>query len=132
MFSIFGVILSILCVSQLYWFWRASVRIRKAFRKTSARLALGGTALAVYFLMLAFNVGWLNGRQTPTHLTPGEVLLGAPFTLWLARPLVGSLLLATFWIAAYVVRAPFWAARRLGGRTPAPEIQSPPRRAFLK
>src|ERR1017187_10516994 len=72
MFSIFGVILSILCVSQLYWFWRASVLIRKAFRKTSARLALGGTALAVYFLMLAFNVGLLNGRHTPIYLTPGE------------------------------------------------------------
>src|ERR1017187_4702723 len=98
MFSIFGVILSILCVSQLYWFWRASVRIRKAFRKTSARLALGGTALAVYFLMLAFNVGWLNGRRTPIYLTPGEVLLGAPFTWWIACSLVSFLVLMLFWI----------------------------------
>jgi hypothetical protein len=30
-----------------------------------------------------------------------------------------------------ILRAPFWAARKLG-RTPAPEIQSPPRRDFLK
>jgi predicted MPP superfamily phosphohydrolase len=127
----FSIVLTVICASQLYWFWRAGARIRKAFRKTSAGLAACAAALAVYFLMLAFNVGWLNGRQTPTHLTPGEVLLGAPFTLWLACSLVSSLLLAFFWIAVSILRAPFWAARKLG-RTPAPEIQSPPRRAFLK
>jgi predicted MPP superfamily phosphohydrolase len=132
MFSIFGVILSILCLSQLYWFWRASVRIRKSFRKTSARLALCGTALAVYFLMLAFNVGWLNGRRTPTHLTPGEVLLGAPFTWWIACSLVSFLVLTVFWIGASIVRAPVWAARKLLARARAPEIESPPRRVFLR
>jgi predicted MPP superfamily phosphohydrolase len=132
MFSIFGVILSILCVSQLYWFWRASVRIRKAFRKTSARLALGGTALAVYFLMLAFNVGWLNGRHTPIYLTPGEVLLGAPFTWWIACSLVSFLVLMLFWIGVSIVQAPVWAARKLAARTRAPEIESPPRRVFLR
>jgi hypothetical protein len=118
----FSIVLTVICASQLYWFWRAGARIRKAFRKTSAGLAACAAALAVYFLMLAFNVGWLNGRQTPTHLTPGEVLLGAPFTLWLACSLVSSLLLAFFWIAVSILRAPFWAARKLG-RTPAPEIQ---------
>jgi predicted MPP superfamily phosphohydrolase len=127
----FSIVLMVICASQLYWFWRAAARIRKAFRKTSAGLAVCGAALAVYLLMLAFNVGWLNGRTTPTHLTPGEALLGAPFTLWLAGSLVASLLLAVFWIAVSIVRAPFWAARKLARRTPAPEIQSPQRRAFL-
>jgi predicted MPP superfamily phosphohydrolase len=123
----FSIILAIVCASQLYWFWRASVRIRKAFRKTSARLAAGATLLAAYSLMLAFNVGWLNGRSTPVYLTPGEILLGAPFTCWLAGSLVSFLLLMLLRIGASIVRAPFWAAR-----TPAPEIQSPQRRAFLQ
>jgi predicted MPP superfamily phosphohydrolase len=132
MFSIFSVILSILCVSQLYWFWRARVPIRRTFRKTSARLALAGTALAVYFLMLAFNVGWLNGRRTPIHLTLGEVLLGAPFTWWIACSLVSFLVLTLFWIGACIVRAPVWVARKLAARTRAPEIESLPRRVFLR
>ena len=132
MFSLFGIILTIVCASQLYWFWRAAIRIRKSLPKTSARLAAGGAALALYLLMLAFNVGWLNGRHTPVYLTPGEVLLGAPFTWWLGCSLVSFLLLPLFWIAASIVRTPFWIARKLSARTRPPEIQSPPRRLFLQ
>jgi hypothetical protein len=132
MLSFFSVILVIVGASQLYWFWRAAALIRKTLHKTAARLAVYGAALAVYFLMLAFNVGWLNGRHTPIHLTPGEVLLGAPFTWWLACSLVSFLLLTLLGIGWFMVRAPFWAARKLANRTRAPEIQSPPRRLFLR
>jgi predicted MPP superfamily phosphohydrolase len=132
MSSIFSIILAIVCASQLYWFWRASVRVRKAFPKTSARLAVGVAVLAAYFLMLAYNVGWLGGRRTPVYLTPGEVVLGAPFTWWLACSLVSFLFLVLFWIGATIVRAPFWAARKLRARTRTPEIESPPRRDFLR
>jgi predicted MPP superfamily phosphohydrolase len=132
MTSILGIVLVSLCASQLYWFWRAIVRVRKTFRKPSARLAACAAVLAVFLLMLAFNAGWLNGRRTPVYLTPGEVLLGAPFTCWLACSMVSFLLLTIFWMAVSIVRAPFWAARKLAHRAPAPSIQSPPRRAFLQ
>jgi hypothetical protein len=132
MASILGIILVILCASQLYWFWRAIVRIRKSFRKPSARLAACTAILAVFLLMLAFNVGWLNGRHTPVYLTPGEVLLGAPFTCWLGCSMVSFLLLMLFWTAVSIVRAPFWAARKLAAQSPEPAIQSPPRRIFLQ
>ena len=80
--------------------------------------------------MLAYNVNWI-GKHTPVFLTPAEALLGAPFTWWLVSSVVASLLLAVFWSAAALVRAPMWAVGKLRPAMPSPEMSSPPRRDFL-
>ncbi len=129
MVSIFTVILVMLCASQVYWFWRASVLIRRTVSTKSARLALGGAALGAFLLTLAYNAGWVGGKGTHVRLMPADVLLGAPFSWWLAGSLAAALLLALFWIAVWLVRAPIRIARSLAAR--APEIESPARRVFL-
>ena len=127
--SVFAFIMAIVCASQLYWLWRAVARIRKSFRKPSARVAAAAGLLAVYFLMLAYNAGWLNGRNTPVRLTAAEILLGAPFTCWLGCSLAAFLLLMVYWLGVWMFRAPLWLARKL--RPPVREIESPARRVFL-
>ena len=131
MTSLFGIVMALVCASQLYWLWRAVDRIWKSFSTKSARLAVGGALLAVYFLMLAYNVGWLGGRHTPVYLTPAEIVLGAPFTCWVGCSLVAFLLLIVYWLGVSILRAPVWIARKLAPPSPKPAIESPPRREFL-
>jgi predicted MPP superfamily phosphohydrolase len=121
--SVFALLMAIVCASQLYWLWRAIARTRKSFRQPSARVAVVAGLLAVYFLMLAYNAGWLNGRNTPVRLTVAEVLLGAPFTCWVACSLAAFLLLMLYWLGVWICRTPF----RLVGK----DIESPARRVFL-
>lgn len=129
--NIFEYIMFILCASQVYWFWRAFRFFRKTFRKPSSALAASAALLALFFLMLAYNVGWFD-KHTPVSLTSAEVFLGAPFTWWVACSMVSLILLAVFWTAVALLGAPFWAARRLRARQPSGEIPSPPRRHFLR
>ncbi|MGD0498226.1 MAG: metallophosphoesterase [Bryobacteraceae bacterium] len=130
--SIIGLILLALCVSQVYWFGRIGAGIGASVRGKRARLAAGGGAAAAYLLALAYNAGWIGGRTTPLRLTPGEIFLGAPFTVWLASSLVSFFLVALFWSAVFLVRAPARMARKLRAPSGPPEIESPPRRVFLK
>jgi predicted MPP superfamily phosphohydrolase len=130
MLSIFTIVMLALCASQVYWFWRASVLVRKATRKASARLALGATALGLFLLMVAYAAGWVGRKGTNVRLTPGDVLLVAPLSLWLAISLFAALLLAVYWLAVWLVRAPTRIARLLTPAAP-PEIESPSRRVFL-
>jgi hypothetical protein len=129
--NLFAYVVAILCASQLYWFWRAVRLFRKTFRKNSARLAASAALLGVFVLMLAYNLNWID-KHTPVYLTPAEVVLGAPFSWWIASSMVSALLLAVFWITATVLRAPFWAARRLRATKSSAQIDSPPRRDFLR
>jgi predicted MPP superfamily phosphohydrolase len=132
MVSIFGVVLLVFGVSQFYWAWRAYVWMRKHIRSTAARVALGGGLVVLYAFLFAYCFGWLGNPGTEVSLTPGEILLAAPFLWWIASSIIGFLiavLLALVWLAA---DAAIRAGRKLRRATPNGAVESPGRRRFLE
>lgn len=144
---VFGFVLLLLLLSQLYWASRVFRWIRKHVRGGWRQLAVGGSFAALLFAMIAYNAGWIGGRGTPIRLTLGEVTLGVPLPLWIACSLVSFLLLGVFWSLVTLIRFPVWIAHKAArvsgpdvGRRDVPSqpeagsngaLESPARRVFL-
>jgi len=117
-------ILTLFFVSQVYWGWQFYRWIRA---RVKSRPWLGYAVLAIvplYVASFVFNFVRVWRTPSPTHLTAGWALLGAPFLWWVASSVAGALLMAII----AIVRFPWWIARRAS----APEVQSPARREFLQ
>src|SRR5689334_8201996 len=103
----FPILFLVLIVSQLYWFRTLRSWLRHLVVEKRARRIAGGTLLATYLFMIAFNFGVFGRFRTPVHLTPAQALLVAPFLWWVASSLVGFLLavlISPIRLAAHGVR----------------------------
>ena len=116
--SIFSVILILLFLSQFYWVWVARKFLRRRISNRRTRVLLGAGLAVTYLFLLGFNFWMLAKRQTATHLTASDALLGVPFWWWVASSLVGFLLVI---LLAPVRGIAHFATRR-----------SPSRRQFLE
>ncbi|HMD71593.1 MAG TPA: metallophosphoesterase [Bryobacteraceae bacterium] len=125
--SIFGIVLILFGVSQLYWVWRGYRLAARRIAARGRRLATAGAVLAVYLAMFAWNFRLAWRRPSAVELTWSDALLVAPFLWWA----VSSLL-------AFLIALPLGMVRRVAGavrRSGAPAgdaIASPARRQFLQ
>ncbi len=120
-----------LCLSQAYWFWRFASWLKAKLRDARKRWLTGGSVAVAYLLMIAYAAGWVGGRGTPVHLTPGEIVLGAPFTWWLVTSMAAFLVAMVFrlfsLVRSVVVKPD--AKPRVQNEL---ELPSPSRRRFLE
>jgi hypothetical protein len=114
---IFGLVLALFSLSQLYWFWQGFVWLRKCVRPNPARAAVAAAALGLYGCMFAYTFGWIGDPHTQIRLTAGEALLAAPFLWWAGSSVFG-----------FLVAVPV----KLMKRAAAPALESPARRMFLE
>lgn len=131
MVSIFRVVLLLFGLSQFYWAWRAYVWMRKHIRSTGRRVALGGGLVVLYAFLFAYCFGWLGNPGTEVRLTPGEVLLAAPFLWWIASSIVGFLVAVPIALARVAGEAAT-RARKPRGTAPDDAVELPGRRRFLE
>ena len=122
-------------VTQLYWAWQAWLWIGRHIRHPRNRAFAASGLLVVYFTLLAFNRQWFAMGPTPTRLTLGEALFGAPFQWWAASSIVGFLVAMIVALVTGIGKGTAWAgraiARALAPAQPA-EPASPARRQFLQ
>jgi len=112
----FLLILIFLFAGQIFWaVWLARWG-KRAIRRALWRRLLGAAALAFYALSFYYTFHGFR-EPTPIHLTPGNALLVAPFSCWVAGSFFGFLLA--------VLLSPVRLAARLATR------ESPSRRQFL-
>lgn len=128
------IIIGLLIPSQLLWFWQLSRLGSKLVRGAALRRGLAGVFVAVYLVLLIYNMGWLGRGPEPTHLTLPAALLQGPFRWWLLSSVVGFLLMAAFFSMAALARAVhFVYAGLTSHRDPSrPSLVSPERRRFLE
>src|ERR1017187_278103 len=122
--SFMHVIESIFAVTQLYWAWQARRWIVRHIQTANKRILAGAALAVLYFGMLAYNVHSFSIVPSPTRLTPGQALLGAPFWWWAASSVVGFLVAMLFSIVRLVARAGNAISRRLAARK-SPALESP-------
>jgi predicted MPP superfamily phosphohydrolase len=127
----FSLLPLVLLLSQVYWLWRLAVWLNKYAKGRSRRWLIAAPVLTLYLLMIAYAVGWIGGRGTPVHLTPGEILLGGPFAWWIASSAAAFLVVVIFRTCVVVISG---AARLISKRAPKDdlELRSPARRQFLE
>jgi hypothetical protein len=119
--------------SQLFWVWQVGALGRKYIHRPSLRRWLGGGAMGLYLLLLAFNLFWPRTAPEPAHLTLQAALLDAPFRWWMLSSLLGFVAITAFYVVDRLGRATFWAYRKLFPPTNAGDdrLLSPQRRHFL-
>jgi predicted MPP superfamily phosphohydrolase len=126
---IFRIVFLVFALTQLYWFWRGWIWARRIARP-SLRAALIAAVLALYLVLLGYNLGWFGRRSfTPVRLTLQDMFLAAPFLCWMAASIVGFLMAAIFWLVRGLAAAGKWAYHRASRRPP---LASPARRQFLE
>jgi len=128
--SVMRGILLVFAVTQFYWAWQAWLFIRKHIRRADMRVLVCAGLAVLYAGLLAFNSSWFGAGPSPTRLTLGQALLGAPFQWWAACSVVAFLVAMLFGLARLVVRAASAIGRMLVP-TAAPALASPARREFL-
>ena len=114
--SIFQAGLILFGVSQVYWGWRGCRLAARLIPARGWRFAAIGAVLAIYLVMLAWNVKYAWRRPAAVELTWSDALLVAPFLWWVVSSLFG-----------FLVALPFAALKRAAS---GPE--SPARRQFLQ
>ena len=130
---IFSIVLLILALSQLYWAWRGYWFAAEHIQSRAWRWAVCAVVLAMYLVLYRVNIGSWQERATDVRLTLYDAILVAPFWLWAASSLVAFFVAVLFAIPQGMVGAARWlAAHRRAARSGAPELPSPPRRAFLE
>jgi uncharacterized protein len=129
--SIFTIVLLIFGVSQVYWAWRGYLLARRAIPSPVVRLLVCAAVLAAFFVSFAYNRGAFGRGQTPVHLTPDELFLGAPFLWWEASSIVAFLVVILFAGVRAVAGAALWMVERLRARSSREPLESPARRLFL-
>ena len=119
--------------SQIFWLWQVRGLGIKLIRSQSVRRWSGWLGMGIYVALVAFNM--LGPRTAPeaAHLTLEAALLQAPYRWWMLASLLGFVAIAAFYVCDRLVRAVFWAYRKLlprskPGRGP---LLSPARRHFL-
>jgi uncharacterized protein len=127
----FSLIPVVLFLSQAYWLWRLALSLRKYVKEKARRWLIAGPVLTLYLLMIAYAVGWIGGRGTPVHLTPGEILLGGPFAWWLASSAGAFLLIVIFRTCVLAISGAAKLIRKPRANDDL-EVRSPARRQFLE
>lgn len=108
-----GLLLALLVASQIFWIRRIRALGRRLISSPAIRKLAGAVALAVYALIMLFNfvLPWWVRLPEPTRLTAREVLLDAPFYLWVFGSVIGFLLILILRMPAYLFRLGRWAYR---------------------
>jgi len=125
--SLFGALLAVFIVSQLYWAWRGYRMLRQRIPQLGWRLAIGGAALVIYLYLYAVKFGYLSHRVTVVHSNFYDWLTDGPFSWWALSSLLGFLLVLLLAIPRGVAAAVRWM---MPSRRDAPS--SPARRQFLE
>lgn len=97
--------------SHYYWGWRGYAFVKRKFPNLAPRFVICGAVLAVYFSLLAFNLGFFGYRRATVHLTWQDAWLVAPLMVWFAASTVSFAVAVLF--------------------TPKTLVHSPSRRRFL-
>src|SRR5271165_577746 len=115
---ILGIVMAVFVGSQIYWFARMRVLVRRLVKTRRSRILLVAAVVAVYLAVFLLNFS--SGRRvSPTRLTWYDALISAPFAWWTVSSLLGFLLAVLL-----------WPVRRLAQSTRAPD--APGRRQFLQ
>jgi hypothetical protein len=119
--------------SQLFWLWQLRALGRKFIRSQSARFWLAGLGIAIYVLMLAFNLPWSRTAPEPAHLTLKAALVDAPFRWWMLSSLLGFVAIAAFYLCNRLGKAVVGVYRKLFPPSNPERVPllSPARRHFL-
>src|ERR1051326_4901422 len=80
-----GLLLALLVASQIFWIRRIRALGRRLISRPGVRMFAGWTAFALLAFVMTYNFTpfWLTRAHAHTRLTARDVLLDAPFNLWL-------------------------------------------------
>jgi len=111
-----GLLLALLVASQIFWIRRIRALGRRFISNPAVRKMAGAAAFAVYALFMLYNfvLPWWVRLPAHTQLTARDVLVDAPFYLWVFGSVIGFLLLLILRLPAYVFRLGRWAYRVIG------------------
>ncbi len=123
----FSALITVLLVSQLFWFWRGYLLVRRIPRP-ALRLTIAAVVLAVYIFLFGVKFGyWERERHLAViHANLFDSLTDAPFSWWALSSLLGFLIV----LLMSIPRAIAAAVRRLR-RPHSDGVESPARRNFL-
>ena len=115
-----GLLIVLLVASQVFWIRRIRALGRRVISRPAVRKIAGAAAFALYAFVMAYNFVpfWFTRAHAHTHLTARDVLLDAPFNLWVFGSVVGFLLILILRLPAYLFRLGRWLYR-LAGRAVA-------------
>ncbi|HXJ96233.1 MAG TPA: metallophosphoesterase [Terriglobia bacterium] len=110
-----ALLLLLVVASQVFWIRRVRGVIRKFITGVAARQRVEAVALAAYALVWLYSVvpiHWL-GHHTATAMTAADLLIDAPYNLWLFGSVVGFLLIIILRLPVYLVRGVLWLGRQV-------------------
>ena len=108
-----GLLLALLVTSQVFWIRRIRALGRRAISHPRARAAAGAAVFALYAFVMLYNFlpfWWVRG-PAHTQLSARDVLLDAPFYLWVFGSVIGFLLILILRLPAYLFRLGQWLYR---------------------
>jgi predicted MPP superfamily phosphohydrolase len=116
-----GLMLALLVASQIFWIRRIRAFGRRFLARPAARTVAGAAAFAVYAFIMLYNFVpfWWMRAPAHTQLTARDVLLDAPFYLWVFGSVIGFLLLLILRLPLYFFRLGHWIYRLMVRALPA-------------
>jgi hypothetical protein len=127
----FAPVLFLFLGSQIYFGLRAAVWIRKRIPSRAGHISVIGAGLAVYIIYFYLNVRGQIGRPEPTHMTPWDALVVAPFRWWIFSATVAFLVVVLIWIARGFTGLLRGIIRSSSAASPQPAPSGATRRQFL-
>lgn len=118
--------------SQIYFGLRAVVSVRKRIPSRTGHIPIIGAGLAGYIIYFYLNVRAGIGRPEPTHLTPWDALVVAPFRWWIFSATLAFLVVVLIWIGRGLAGLLSRILRRSSATGPQPAPAGATRRQFLE
>jgi len=122
--SLFGALIAVFLVSQVYWLWRGYRLAAHRIHGAAPRLALTAVVLAIYSYLFGVKFGYWGRHSGTIHARLFDSLTDAPFSWWAISSLIGFLIV----LIMAIPRGIATAIRR----PTADRVASPERRQFLE
>lgn len=115
-----GLLIVLLVTSQVFWIRRIRALGRRLISRPAVRKIAGAAAFALYAFVMVYNFVpfWLTRAHAHTQLTARDILLDAPFNVWVFGSVIGFLLILILRLPTFLFRLGRWLYR-LAGRTVA-------------
>ncbi len=129
----FAPVLFLFLGSQIYFAFRGLRWVGASFPSRAARIGIAVAGFAVYFLYFALYIRGVAGRREPTHMTPWDALVAAPFLWWIFSSTIAFAVVVLLWIGKAVFRAARgWVSALRPAPSPRPASPGPSRRQILE
>jgi predicted MPP superfamily phosphohydrolase len=110
-----ALLLALLVSSQIFWIRRIRALGRRWISSPAGRKIAGAVVLVLYAFVMLYNFVpfWWMRAPANTQLRARDILLDAPFYLWVFGSVIGFLLILILRLPAYLFRLGRWVFRSI-------------------